>query len=135
MRTSSRLGFGLVLALSSLVGFSSNSSAQSQAIAFSDEVEACVTLPNGSMWLSTLELKPALEAATGLTAVVGHASQFALQAPNAGGGRFFRCENCQPLSGSAFLSTLQSKGYVVETDGMAGALPGASDGWVRFASN
>ena len=134
MRTGSRFGFGLVLALS-LFGFSSTTSAQSQAIGFSDEVEACVTLPNGSMWLSTLALKPALEAATGLTATVAHASQFALAAPNAGSTRTFRCENCQPAAGSAFLATLQSKGYTVVTDGTSGALAGASDGWVKFSGN
>ncbi len=134
MRMRSCLGFGLVLALS-LVGFSSSTSASSQAIAFSDEVEACVTLPNGSRWLTTLALKSELEAATGLTATVGNATQFALAAPNAGQNRTFRCENCQPASDSYFLSILQSKGYTVKTDGMSGALAGATDGWVKFGAN
>lgn len=134
MRISSRLGFGLVLALA-LVGFSSTTSAQSQAIGFSDELEACVVMPSGSIWLSTLALKPALEAATGRQATVASASDLAALIAPAGGGRFVRCENCQPISGSAFAVMLAAQGYTVETDGSAGALSGAADGWVRFTAN
>ena len=131
MRRRNWFVFGLVVVVS-LMGLSSPTSAQSQAIGFTDEIEACVTLPNGSMWLSTLALKSQLEAATGLTATVAPACDFANAALPAAGGRFFRCENCQPLPGSSFAAIMASKGYVIQTDGMNGRLPGALDGWVRL---
>ena len=123
----------LVASLRSLVAFSSTSSAQSQMQGFTDELEACVTLPNGSMWLSTVELKSQLELATGQPATIAHATTFANAALSAGGGRYFRCDNCQPVAGSDFALTLQSKGYTASSDGTQGALPGSS-GWVRFTA-
>lgn len=124
----------LVASVLSLVAFSSTTSAQSQAQGFSDELEACVTLPDGSMWLSTVALKSQLELATGQQATVASATTFANAALSAGAGRYFRCENCQPIAGSAFATTLAAKGYTVATDGMQGALTGATDGWVRFTA-
>lgn len=123
-----------LVAVVSLLAFSSPTSAQSQAIGFTDELEACVSMPDGSMWLSTVALRAQLEAATGKTAIVASATTFSNAARPAGGGRYFRCENCQPAAGSQFLATLIAKGYTVETDGLDGALPGASDGWVRFSA-
>ena len=122
----------LVASVLSLVAFSSTTSAQSQAQGFSDELEAFVTMPDGSMWLSTVALKSQLELATGLQATVARASSAIGGIDHSGGGRYVRCENCQPIPGSAFAQALLANGYTVQTDGFAGALPGASDGWVKF---